>query len=963
MSFLSELAIEIVKPQIIDYKQIAVVLPNKRAQKALDMEMARVAGRSIFPPAIFSIDEFVCNLSGLETLPMSELLLELYKVYTQIAEAHHVQCDDFQDFMSWGISLIGDFNDVDRQLADAEELFSYLKDFKDIGIEIESGGQPTAGQIRYLEFYGMLFEIYAAFGKALREKGKAYPGLVYRVAAENISELSAKQSFEEYFFAGLNAMTPSESRIIHYLYEQGKVRFLFDFDPFYLEYTSQIREELSKTFHIEEKDIRSIASHFTSSPKTIRTYGVSKTMNQIYEAVRILNRIEQDDPATLARTAVVFANESLVVPFVHAYDPDKCNISKKFPVRATAAYRLLQTLFAMARNWWRLQRQEVDVGETDSGAAAYYHEDVMALYRDPLVASAFCAGNVEHQLFVRSLVQSNQLFFSSRTLNERLPDSCPDVTGSGCRLASALSSYFRLIADRLHENDGNTQEILRAFAAAMDAAAETLSQFGEDINVEVRTVEFFVNEKIDLLDLSFKGDRTTGVQVMGLLETRTLDFDHVVMLSANEGILPAGNKSNSLLLYEIKKHFHLSTYEQNDAIYGYHFFHLLQRAKDIHLIYNADSSDEVAEESRFIKQIEFKKKKGKYDNIIFEPVVCQPLPLDAMNGAVQPIRVSNTEKTREKLEKFHFSASSLSTYINCPLQFYLHFVAGVLPEEDIDENVDQSVIGLVIHRALEELGNAIIASPSKPAADFVDEWAKKIEGDYILDLFNEYDKVKGQDLSRGRIYLATEVVRGTLSEYLGWLRKEIVSGTTQIIGCERRFSCNLDVDGHTVTLKGFADRIDLHNNSVAILDYKSGQFHSTSFKSVSDLFTDMKKKHIFQLFFYLLLYKYRDKKEFPADRFPDTFPAAGIIYLRDALTGKNPTHLAQFKLSKKEQDELAKEGKEIPTFEQLADEFEENIKSLINSILTTDEFCQTDNEDHCAFCDYKLVCQRESPTF
>ena len=190
MRFLSELAAEIINPQTIDYKDIAVVLPNKRAQKSLDMELAHAAGRSIFPPVVFSIDELVSNLSGLEVLPMTELLLELYGVYQTVAAAHHTETDDFQKFMSWGTHLIGDFNDIDRQLADAHEVFSYLTDYKDIGIEIDSDGNPTAGQRRYLEFYGMLYEIYTAFGEALRQKGKAYPGLIYRTAAENISELT-----------------------------------------------------------------------------------------------------------------------------------------------------------------------------------------------------------------------------------------------------------------------------------------------------------------------------------------------------------------------------------------------------------------------------------------------------------------------------------------------------------------------------------------------------------------------------------------------------------------------------------------------------------------------------------------------------------------------------------------------------------------------------------------------------
>lgn len=956
MSFLSELATLVIDPQIIDYKKIAVVLPNKRAQKALDVEMARIAGRNIFPPTVFSIDEFVGTLTGLKILSTSELLLELYGVYKTVADLHHTEPDDFQKFMSWATNLIRDFNDIDRQLADAGEIFSYLKDFKDIGIEIESGGQPTAGQVRYLEFYGILHDLYVQFGETLREKGEAYPGLVYRVAAENIQEISENLDFTKYYFAGLNAMTPTEARIISHLYQAGKVQFVFDFDNFYLEYTAQIRDELSKTFHIKEEEIHTIGDHFANDLKSIRTYGVSKTMNQIYQAVEILKRIEQDNPAALNRTAVVFADENLIVPFVHAYSPAKCNISKKYPARATSAYRLLQVILSMARNYQRFQKQGDTGTPEDESSAAYYHKDVMALYRNPLVAAAFMPDTAAHEQFIRSLVRKNQLFFSRNTLNERLPDSCPDVTGGGLALIKAAADYFRLVASLLPFHADAS--LLEQFAVAMDRAAELLSRFGDIPVKEVRIAEFFINEQIDQLDLSFKGDRTSGVQVMGLLETRTLDFDHVVMLSVNEGVIPSGNKDNSLILFEIKKRFHLSTYEQNDAIYGYHFFHALQRAKDIHLIYNADSTDAVAEESRFIKQIAFKKQKGHFDNIQFEKVVRPPLPMGTGSAEVEPLSVAVTDEIRKQLKTMEFSASSLSTYINCPLQFYLQYVVKILPEEDINENVDQNIIGLVIHKALEQLGNAVIGKSPEASAAQVDLWAEKIKEDYILDLFKQYDEVKGQDLQRGRLYLATEVVRKTLAAYLPLLRKELAAGSTSIIGCEQEFSCSLDVDGTPVHFTGFADRIDLHDKKTAILDYKSGKAHPTQFSNINELFSDTDKKHIFQLFCYMVLYKHRNLSEFPTERFPNAELESGIIYLRKVLKGEEAVAYAKYEPTEEDLQKFEKENQKPPTMAELTEKFESNLKLLIKNILEEEQFIQTDDTSHCTDCDYALICQQ-----
>ncbi|MBR0078218.1 MAG: PD-(D/E)XK nuclease family protein [Bacteroidales bacterium] len=965
MSFLSDLAAEIIDSQTIDYRNVAVVLPNKRAQKALDGEMARIAGKIVFPPVVFSIDELVTILSGLDVLPMSELLLELYGVYEQVAAQHSTQPDDFQKFMTWGANLIGDFNDIDKQLADAREIFSYLKDFKDIGVEIDSGGQPTAGQIRYMEFYGMLYDLYSSFGEALRKKGKAYPGLVYRVAAENISEQSVNLAFAKYYFAGLNAMAPAEAYIIHHLYLEGKVQFIFDFDRFYFEYTAQIRDVLSKMFQIQEKDIRFIGNHFADSPKHICTYGVSKRMNQIYEAVDILNRIEEKSQDDLNRTAVVFADEGMIVPFVHCYDYRKCNISKKYPARATGAYRLLQVLLGMAVDWQRLQKQTDDDGGKDSSDAAYYHKDVLALYRDPIVVGAFFSDETEQQQFIRSLVRTNQLFFSRRTLNERLPDSCPDVTGSSCALVGALSGYFRLIAGRLSDNFCTDKKMMLLFADALDRAAEILSRYDAAKSAEVRTVEFFLNEQIDMLDLSFRGDRSSGVQVMGLLETRTLDFDHVVLLSANEGIIPSGNVDNSLILYEIKRKFHLSTYEQNDAIYGYHFFHLLQRAKDIHIIYNADTTDELAEESRFIKQIYFKKQKMGLDNLMFEQVVRPPRALASNDAQSDDLRsIANSDEIRAKLLKFQFSASSLNTYINCPLQFYLRYVARIIPEEDIKETVDQNVIGLVIHRALELLGNEAYKATPEQAEALVEKWMQKVQGDSLSELFNELDEVRGQDLSRGRIYIATQVVRTVLENYLLQLKKELGSGNTQIIGCECGFSCTLKVGDYDIALTGKADRIDKHGNKVSILDYKSGHSNSTSFQCIEDLFTKTDKSHVFQLFFYRLLYNKRDREIYPPDRFPDGELESGIVYLRNALLNKKATQYATLKNPTKEKlKEMAEKGETIPTLSELTMEFEKCLKELIKTIMEKDSFQPARDEQHCMFCDYKKFCKRDPKKF
>ncbi len=955
MNFLSQIAENVIVPQKIDYKDVAIILPNKRAQRTLEIELAKTAQTPIISPVIFSIDEFISRLSNLEVLPTSELLIDLYGVYTTVAPLHGTEADDFQKYMSWGVQLIGDINDIDRQMADAHDVFSYLKDFKDIGIEIDSGGQPTEGQRRYLKFFELLYDLYTSFRKLLHDKGKAYPGMAYREAAEKISENIKNQHFEKFFFVGLNAMTPAEAQIFHCFYQQGNAEFIFDFDEFYLEYTSQIRDELHHRFKLEDKDLRSIGNHFADSPKTIRTYGVSKTMNQIYQAIDLLNEIEKQEPDALNRTAVVLADESLIVPFVHAYDIAKCNISMKYPVRATSTYRLLQILLKMARNVDRFN------SANSERKALYYHKDVLGLYRHPDVAAAFFESSAQHQLFINSLVGTNQVLFSQKWLNERISQSCPDLTVRGGDLIESIRNFFQVLADKTVE-EGETDsrgKMLRLFISALETAHLTLARFETSSPIEVRTVEFFINEQIDKLDFSFKGNLEKGVQVMGLLETRTLDFEHVIMLSVNEGTIPSGNNDNSLILYEIKKHFHLSTYEQNDAIYAYHFFHILQRASDIHLIYNADATDAVAEPSRFIRQIDFKIKKWNLSNISFQEVIKPPLPLGE-KGSNEAITIQKTDEIRERLLKMRYSASSLNTFINCPLQFYLKYVADICPEDEINENIEQNVVGLVIHQALEEMGNAMIKAPSEAPEVIIDEWLAKIDGNYIEELFEKQEDIKGQDISTGRLYIATQVVKKTLITYLPTLKTYFSKGINRVLGCELEFTHTLDIAGNAIRFKGVADRIDLQGDSIAILDYKSGKSFSTAFKSIDELFTDTKKKHIFQLFFYQFLYKNRDREAFPQDHFPDGKELkSGIIYFQDMMKNAEFTNYATLALTTTEVKKMAEGGKQVPSFDILLEEYETKLKYLISNILKEDIFTQTDNTDHCTYCDYAAICHRE----
>jgi len=486
-SFLTQLAEKIAKNSEIPLENTVVVVPNKRARRKLLHGLAVHFTQPIFAPNILSVSEFIESLSSLKKIENDELLMRLFDVYKRKKPE---KSDDFADFLTWAPLFLSDINEIDLHLADAATIFSNLSEIKTL--ETSFGKEIlTEAQRKYLEFYNQLADLYTAFTDSLRVENLGYEGMVYRDAASsffyhkehkegtkdtNLSELCENlralcgTNLTRYVFAGFNAVTHTELEILHYFYIHKNAEIYFDIDHFYDEKYGIFIEEIRQKLKIPEIPK---TNDYKNIPKQISCIGAPKRTAQIYQAIEILNTIEQQQ-GNLNDTVLVFADETMLLPFVHAYNSENANITMGYPIRATFAVQQLQQYIDAEKQNNRLQKPTFN-----------------------LKTQGF-----EFLQFLKSKFQSTE------NQNTYL-----DHEGA---------------KERKHEISSLIDEI-SAFLERFFFGATTL---------DFAIVEYFLQEKINAATLPFTGNAYEGLQVMGLLETRMLDFKNIIVLSMNEGVLP-----------------------------------------------------------------------------------------------------------------------------------------------------------------------------------------------------------------------------------------------------------------------------------------------------------------------------------------------------------------------------------------------------------------------------------------
>lgn len=938
---------------------ICLVTPNRRAGLFFRKHLAARITRPVWAPEVLSIEDFVNRVSKLDVLDNTSLLFAFYQVYLEVEGEAAKPIDDF---MHWAPVLLRDFDEIDATAKEPEELFAYLRDVKRIETWNPDGSPLTDFQKNYLDFFSKFSEYHRVLTARLLKQGKAYQGLSSREAARLILRQEPDLPWKKIVFAGFNALNRSEETIIDKLIKDGKADFLPDHDPYYTDDTENeaglfIRRYLKKWGKKKEGRV----SSFATGHKHIRILGIARNVNQARLAGNIL--AAEDAPPLNVDTAVVLANEDLLIPVLNALPEAAAgiNVTMGYPLQKTNMFGFFDALFQLFLNADRLRRDD------KQSPPPYYHRDLTRFFTHSCTAMLW-GGEGQPGLgpsasLAKALAFSNRSFFHLGDLQrlEGAPESlkedfrflesdwnaCPEeVFPSLLDLVNRLDVRFREKAgtqgkDIVHTPFFLDFESLYYFAAIF----RRIQAFMQDLPFlgKLQTLAGLFRQMAAETRLSFSGEPLEGLQVMGVLETRNLDFKNVILLSANESILPRSRSVNSFVPYDVKKKFGLQVHTEKDATYAYHFYRLLQRAENIHLIYNTQTGDiGSSEKSRYITQIQHGLGRINPQIQLSEEIVSLPPPPVAMTGTIQ---VEKSEMVMARLlqaAQKGLSPSALGLYISCPLQFFLSRVCRIEEPADPEETVDSATMGTVIHGVLEEMyrpfdGRGLLPGDIVPMV----RDAGRITGEQFEKHYPQGDIRSGKNLLL--FHLAKQYVTGFLKKEKEFLEHCVNKGLSfRVVGLEQLLetgiSIRMDKDGSLIKIRGKADRIDLLDGTIRIIDYKTGKVDESELKfdSWDQVIRDNNRSKAFQLLTYAWMYQKMNPEA--------TGVMPGIISMREIRKGLLTLTFPG--------------GSEVLETEHLA-LFEEQLKVLLSELLDPAiPFSQTTEEKNCSYCPFRVLCRR-----
>ncbi|TEB42608.1 PD-(D/E)XK nuclease family protein [Flavobacterium circumlabens] len=873
-SFLGKIATVIIQDYSGKLAETTIILPNKRAKVFLIEALKKETTHTILSPDIISIEDFVQDVASIRAVDSIELLFEFYEVYLSVTEKQNQQ--SFELFANWAKTLLQDFNEIDRYLLEPSHVLSYLKDIEDIkkwGIEVEN---KTKLLENYIEFWKLLPLYYESLYNHLLHKGIGYQGLIYREAVHNLNHFSNTISGRTFVFAGFNALNAAEEKIVQHLLALDQAKIYWDVDQTFLNDPYHdaglfVRRFKENWKHYKTNPFEWIVDDFSQS-KNIQVIGTPKTIGQAKLAGSIIEKIVAENPLTsLDKVAIVLGEENLLMPVLYALPSSvgALNITMGYSSKNNPSQILIAKLFKMHTN--ALSRK----GES----YVFYYKDVLDILTHPLVEPYAGAGNL-----VKIIKENNYTFITHNRLFE-LNSNVSDLfkllfqkweNGSVAVLEN-ISTLLLVIKENF-SNDNEEEKIAKAFVFAIFKVINKLiNYYSKHKHIDnIDTLYAIYKQVIDVAEVSFEGEPLKGLQIMGVLESRVLDFDTIIVTSMNEGKFPAGKSQNSFIPYDVKRELDLPTFKEKDAIYTYHFYHLLQRAKNIYLIYNTENDGlDAGERSRFITQLEVEKQvKHNLTFDIYNPV----LP----TTAYQPMVIPKSEAVMERLKEIAvtgFSPSALTSYIRNPIEFYFQKILRIREVEEVEENIALNTLGTIIHETLKALYDPFV---DKFISESDIKNCFKLLDDEVLRQFKLV--YKEGEIKKGRNLLAFEVAKRNVSNFLKMELESIVNGDAiKIIALEKTFERHFNHPDlpFPVLIKGNVDRIEMRNGKVRIIDYKTGKVEKTNvvLKSWNGLTQELKNDKIIQVLAYAFMFE-EEAGAIPME--------AGIISFKNLKSGFLP---------------------------------------------------------------------------
>lgn len=940
--FLKQVARYLFNQHGSNINRITVVFPNRRSGVFFNAYLKELADRPVLGPEVITINELVSQVTEMQISDQISLILHLHKIYCK--ETGHPE--DLDDFFFWGEILLNDFNDIDKYLLDANDLFKNISDLKEIenqfdyltpeqknAIHLFWGNLGKAGgsvnREKFLQIWNKLAAIYQKFREELLAEKAGYSGLVYRDLVEKLEASSdLKLQSEQYVFAGFNALNACENKLFRIFKNKGNAQFFWDYDDDFVSDPSNeagmfMRQNLVE-FPMPDEFIPESKEPVSKSIKVVAVPG-QVAQAQVINQKEFLNK--SSEVPNFDDSALVLADENLLVPVVSAAGCrfDSINITMGYPLKNTPVYSLIVELINLQKNFRKMD-----------GNPAFYYRPVLAVLNHQLLVSA------ETRKIVAEIRKENKIYVRISDLTcEGLPPQLFTRQESWRDFADYLMSIIRELALQYTNDEGESHlqaEYLYQVYTSLQRLTDTLHQFHTE-KISLALFYRILLQHLQRVSIPFEGEPLSGLQVMGVLETRNLDFKNLVLFSVNEGKLPKSSALHSFIPYNLRKAFGLPSYEEQDAMYAYYFYRLISRAEHITLVYDSSSDGlNSGEMSRYILQL-------MYDTKLTPQFY--HLDFDFKSSENIPITIHGTEKHQQFLLSHYsenrLSPSALNTYLDCKLKFYFRHIARLQEADELVEDVDPRLFGNLFHYAVELI-----------YSEFLEKTVTRENLESLIANKNKLWKViheafrreyyKDKTLKEIKLTGKNILIAENLFTYLEKMLKEEVKFTPfKILHLEGKFEAdfNMDIEGeqHSVKLGGIIDRIDQTSNGVRIIDYKTGRSLDLKFKEFAEFYNRKKNKRpkeIFQTLVYSEIYRRGEEQQL-------IFPT---IYKIDDFF--NPDF----------QPQVQRNGNTLE-YLSIAGEFTESLNELLEEIFSAaNVYDQTDDTRKCENCPYNLICRR-----
>jgi len=945
--FLKELAEDIIKNNF-QLDKLTIVFPNRRAALFFSKYLTESLSKPSWSPRLLSISEFFSRLSNLQEPDRLSLIFKLYKVYTSTLKNE----EPFDQFYFWGEMLLRDFDEVDKYLIDAQLLFKDLSQLKEldetfdylteeqrdflkqfwVGFE----EKPSLSKEEFLKIWRKLPDVYARFTKTLRKEGFGYEGMIHREVAERIKKVTMPKEYEDsagIIFAGFNALTKAEETIISHFAENG-AKIYWDADAYYVNDKRQEAGQFLRQYQLHPALGNTFSDNLANSfnkEKQIKLTGVPQRIGQA-------KLVGQDVAAELLKgldpekTVIVLPDESMLLPILHSLPPDleHINVTMGYPLRNTPLYNLLDLLLEL-----HVQRKGDYFG----------HRQVTAILGHAYI-QAIDEVNALH--IRKEIIEKNRVFIAAKEL--QIADSILSNIFNIIEPDQA-TEYLLTVTRQLGSSFTDRQSFDREYAFHFHRHLSRLQEILKDSSThpEWRGFQKLFRQVVLSQKIPFTGEPLKGLQVMGVLESRNLDFENVFVISLNEGMLPASAKQGSYIPHSIRKAYRLPTYEHQDAIYAYLFYRLLQRSERIHLYYNTEPDIlGNGEMSRYVQQLVFESGL-KVDHLVLH----NPIEVNT----TKKVTIRKTPEVLSLLDKYkiggerELTPSALNDFIECRLRFYLKHLANLKEPNEVEEDLDARVFGNLLHNIIHWFYEEFRGKRSGviEKEDLIDQ-KKKID-DLIDSAFRKHyylDADKPVDYQGQRV-IVREIVREFAMKII---EKDTAYAPFSIEMLENKVSIPLKLkNGIELRLAGKIDRADRKNGMIRVIDYKTGK-DEIDFESISSLFSreGKRSKAAFQTIFYAWLYE----KQLVQN-------ADGLSTISMLTPGlMNRKNLFDDEFSFGHRMGKGRDKVEVNDVRSYLPEYTEQLHGLLNDLYNPEiPFDQTMEEKHCTFCPYNEICRRQ----